>query len=140
VPPSNDCSAARNRGGRTGTDTSTHPGAPPETARPGCVSSTTGARGQGDEPVRVRRVGPARVDDGDVDLHGRAGESFVVGSVLPATDAGMGGWRDRLAHVAGTQRDLHLRVTFGVAVTDDPAADPDDLLRRAASAARAPEA
>jgi hypothetical protein len=78
----------------------------------------------------VRGVGRAG------DLRARVGESFVVGSVLPGTEASVGSWRDRLAYVAGTAAGPHLRVAIGVATTDDPAADPDALLQRAGAAAR----
>jgi GAF domain-containing protein len=70
------------------------------------------------------------------DLHGRIGDAFVVASVLPASEAGVGSWRDRLIHIATTEAGQHLRATVGVATTSDPNADPDLLLQRAATAAR----
>jgi GAF domain-containing protein len=78
----------------------------------------------------VRGVGRAG------DLRGRVGESFVLGSVLPATEASLGSWRDRLAYVVDTAAGPHLRAAIGVAATDDPAGDPDALLQRAGAAAR----
>ena len=71
------------------------------------------------------------------DLHGRVGESFVVAAVLPAGDAGLGVWRDRLSYVVATQASASgLNATLGVETTDDPAADPEGLLQRAAVGAR----
>jgi diguanylate cyclase len=85
------------------------------------------ATGFGDAVRTVGRPG---------DLHGRIGDSFVVATVLPATDAALGGWRDRLSHVATTAAEPHLRATVGIATTSDAAADPDALLQRASAAAR----
>jgi hypothetical protein len=71
------------------------------------------------------------------DLHGRVGESFVVAAVLPAGEAGVGGWRDRLSYVVATQASAsNLHASLGVEATDDPAADPESLLQRAAAHAR----
>jgi hypothetical protein len=71
------------------------------------------------------------------DLHGRVGESFVVAAVLPAGEAGLGAWRDRLSYVVDTQASASaLHATLGVESTDDPTTDPESLLRRAAANAR----
>jgi GAF domain-containing protein len=71
------------------------------------------------------------------DLHGRVGESFVVAAVLPAGEAGLGVWRDRLSYVVSTQASAsNLHATLGVETTDDPTADPEGLLQRAAVATR----
>jgi GAF domain-containing protein len=70
------------------------------------------------------------------DLHGRAGDAFVLAAVLPAGEAGLGGWRDRLSYVVTARAAAsHLRSAVGVAATDDPGADPEALLREAAAAA-----
>lgn len=63
------------------------------------------------------------------DLRGRVGNAFVAASVLPATEASLGTWRERLTLSLATAADPPPLI--GVHATEDPRRTADDVLAAA---------